>query len=272
MFSLYGENAGFPDVVHCERIVDRARGHGWVITPHRHSAMAQIFWLEGGEATAIIDGQAQQIKPGQFLYVPAQVVHGFDFAPDTEGVVVSIPLATLQRADPDDNALPGPDRPFARQIPAEFAHLLRLVIDGYSSAGIHRAQYLSGLVSATIAALAALAPTGHREVAVLPKIAALDALLTEHMGKGWRPRDYAAALHITTGQLTRLCHAARGQSASACIESTAMTEACRLLAFTRLPVAEVGYRLGYGDPSHFSRRFAAVVGERPSRYRARFAG
>lgn len=49
-----------------------------------------------------------------------------------------------------------------------------------------------------------------------------------------------------------------------------LTEARRLLAFTLLPVAEIGYRLGFPDPAYFSRRFRAATGESPSVYRARF--
>lgn len=74
----------------------------------------------------------------------------------------------------------------------------------------------------------------------------------------------------TPGHLNRLCQAALGTSASRHIEALTMTEARRLLAFTRLTVAEVGYRLGFADPSYFSRRFRAETGESPSAYRARF--
>jgi len=59
-------------------------------------------------------------------------------------------------------------------------------------------------------------------------------------------------------------------SASAYIEAHIIQEACRLLAFTQLSVAEVGYRLGFADPSYFSRRFRAVQQETPSVYRQRF--
>ena len=69
-----------------------------------------------------------------------------------------------------------------------------------------------------------------------------------------------------------LCRAATGASVSRHIETARMTEARRLLAFTRLPVAEIGYRLGFSDPPYFSRRFRAVTGETPSDYRERFAG
>ncbi|ESQ14979.1 MAG: helix-turn-helix domain-containing protein [Thiohalocapsa sp. PB-PSB1] len=49
-------------------------------------------------------------------------------------------------------------------------------------------------------------------------------------------------------------------------------QADRLLAFTRMPVAEAGRRLGCADPSHFSRRFRAARGESPGAYRARLHG
>jgi AraC family transcriptional activator of pobA len=55
------------------------------------------------------------------------------------------------------------------------------------------------------------------------------------------------------------------------IEAAMMAEARRLLAFTRLQVSEVGYRLGFSDPSYFSKRFKAKEGLTPLAYKARFA-
>ena len=51
-----------------------------------------------------------------------------------------------------------------------------------------------------------------------------------------------------------------------------MGEASRLLAFTRLPMSEIGYRLGFDDPSHFSKRFRAARGLAPSAYRRQLEG
>ncbi|MEF9606167.1 helix-turn-helix transcriptional regulator, partial [Paracoccus sp. PXZ] len=78
------------------------------------------------------------------------------------------------------------------------------------------------------------------------------------------------ALSITPGHLNRICRAATGESASRHIEKAVMTEASRLLAFTRLSVAEIGYRLGFSDPSYFSRRFRVMTGQSPTTYRDRF--
>lgn len=96
-------------------------------------------------------------------------------------------------------------------------------------------------------------------------------LIARHMAEGWGVADYASALSVTAGHLNRICRAATGTSAGRHIEIAVMTEASRLLAFTQLPVTEVGYRLGFDDPSYFSRRFRALRGEAPSDYRRRFA-
>lgn len=44
-------------------------------------------------------------------------------------------------------------------------------------------------------------------------------------------------------------------------------EACRLLENTQLRIKEVAYQLGYGDPYHFSRVFANVMGVPPRDFR-----
>ena len=44
-------------------------------------------------------------------------------------------------------------------------------------------------------------------------------------------------------------------------------EACRLLENTQLRIKEVAYQIGYGDPYHFSRVFANVMGVSPRGFR-----
>ena len=77
-FNLFGETTAFPDVVHCEAVLDRAGQHGWRISPHRHTQMAQVFQISSGAAQVTLDGLERRLEPGQYLYIPPQVVHGFD--------------------------------------------------------------------------------------------------------------------------------------------------------------------------------------------------
>jgi AraC family transcriptional activator of pobA len=47
-----------------------------------------------------------------------------------------------------------------------------------------------------------------------------------------------------------------------------MVEAKRLLLYTGMTVAEVGYDLGFEDPAYFTRFFAEREGRAPSAFRA----
>ncbi|MCA0962414.1 helix-turn-helix domain-containing protein [Salipiger bermudensis] len=273
-FNLFGETTAFPDVVHCEAVLDRAGQHGWRISPHRHTQMAQVFQISSGAAQVTLDGLERRLEPGQYLYIPPQVVHGFAFTRGTEGTVLSVPSPVVARLGPQAPALSdwlGSTQHGALSDGADA--LLTSVVEAYTSNGNFRAQRLVALTHALLAALAAentakgASPRGPNT-----QMQQLDALITAHLGEGWRAREYASALHVTTGHLNRVVRGAAGMSLTAYLETAVMTEACRLIAFTRLPVAEVGYRLGYADPPYFSRRFRLRMGETPSAYRMRVSG
>lgn len=268
---LFGETDSFPDVVHCERIRTRAGLHDWTISPHRHDQMAQVFHMESGRARVRIDGTETELLPGNFLYIPTRIVHGFAFSKGTEGLVLSFPLPVVTGVTPYTADLAQRlSRPIIGPVDAQMSALLSHCADASESTGTFRVQ---GLIALSHAILAAVAETGDAQAHDGPAhdtLTKFAALLATHIGDGWRPRDYAGALSITTGHLNRICRDTAGTSVSTFIERAVMTEACRLLAFTRLPVAEVAYRLGYTDPPYFSRRFRIVRGQTPSAYRARF--
>ncbi len=272
MFSLFGETGAFPDVVHCEPIRDRAGRHAWVIAPHRHTDMAQVFVMDRGCAAVRIDGQDEALADGEFLFLPAKSVHGFTFAQGAEGLVLSFPLAILSGAAPADLARLL-SRPLRHPAGGRIAELARQIHHAFRDTGPLRASLLVSLSQALLISVAEIAARRGQRVAPLPRrrMEAFERLIVQHMGDGWGAADYASALAITPGHLSRICRMATGQGATRHIETVLMTEARRLLAFTRLPVAEIGHRLGFDDPPYFSRRFRVATGETPSAYRLRFA-
>ena len=69
-----------------------------------------------------------------------------------------------------------------------------------------------------------------------------------------------------------MCLTLTGLSAHALIETTRLREACRLLAYTRMQVQEVGFATGFDDPAYFARAFRRGMGLSPGDYRARLNG
>lgn len=275
IFALFGETDHFPDVLHCESFSARAPIHAWHIEAHRHSNMAQLFVIRSGSVKAVVDGETSILKSMQFLYIPAQKVHQFDFQPETEGQVFSLPTNIVSATGP---AAPGIqtalEDPIIAPIAPNLDPLLTELERTTKTNGPFRAQRTVGLAHSVLAQIAEIGQDQHakKKAQTSDRMTKLNALLTQHMADGWLAKDYAQALSLTTGHLSRICRQATGLGANAYIDQAAMAEACRLLAFTQLPVSEVGYRLGFTDPSHFSKRFRSQRDQTPTDYRASFRG
>lgn len=273
-FNLFGETSAFPDVIHCERIRDRALRHDWQISPHRHAEMVQIFYMERGTASIWTDGQRHRLKDANLLFMPVHVVHRLQFIQGAEGVVLSFPLPVV-------NGIPalGAEgaaalrHPILAPVDPGMAALILQLEEVFRQVGIYRASQLITLSQALLVSVAAKAAARDASEAPLihRRMGEFDRLLRHNIMTGWGVGQFAQTMGITPGHLNRMCRAATAVSASRYIETAQMTEARRLLAFTQLGVAEIGYRLGFEDPPYFSRRFHQITGETPSAYRARFA-
>lgn len=273
VYHLFGETDTFPDVIHHERIRDRALRHDWRIMPHRHREMVQIFHMERGAASVQVDGRVFPLSDGDFLYIPALAVHSLAFRQGAEGGVFSFPLSLVL-------GLPSASEELARRlrypVKSEADRLLRLLlaalVEAFGQTGTFRASLLASTGKAILVAVAEAAQRAQEaeEPLALRRMGEFERLLRQHLHADWGPSAFAQSLGITPGHLNRICREATGESASSHIEAARMREASRLLAFTQLSIAEIGYRLGYEDPPYFSRRFRAVTGATPSAYRARF--
>jgi AraC-like DNA-binding protein len=86
-----------------------------------------------------------------------------------------------------------------------------------------------------------------------------------------RVEDYAERLGYSVRTLTRACLAACGRSAKQVVDARVALEAKRMLACEDEPVAEVGRRLGFPEPTNFGRFFIRETGRTPGEFRAAYA-
>lgn len=275
-FGLYGEVRETPGMLHCERISHRARVHDWQIAPHRHPNLHQIMLIRRGNARVTVDGRGRDLPLPILLNIPPWVVHGFRFASGTEGYVLTLP------ADAFPEIL-GDGAPLAATLarwgtcPAEPAMdtAFEALLSERSRDDATRAPMMRALGAQILchAARGLAAPgTGTAPARYDGHMQAFDAALHRHLRDGWRLTDYASALGLTPTHLNRVTRALAGMSAGRYIDARRAREAQRLLAYTRLPIAEIGYALGFEDPAYFSRAFRRQTGETPSMCRARLVG
>ncbi len=79
----------------------------------------------------------------------------------------------------------------------------------------------------------------------------------------------AAFLNCSLSTANRLCRANAGLSLLHWVRRQRLEQARLLLVGTRLPISEVGRRVGIENPFHFSKAFKQWLGESPRAYRRR---
>src|SRR5260370_19408751 len=82
-------------------------------------------------------------------------------------------------------------------------------------------------------------------------------------------RDYAKMLGVTTSHLREALRLETGLTAGELIRARLLLEAKRLLLHSELTIAEIGYELGFEDPSYFSRFVRREVETSPVEFRKR---
>lgn len=100
-----------------------------------------------------------------------------------------------------------------------------------------------------------------------PRVTRFFQLVETHYGTEHATSFYAAELCITAGYLNELVKSETGFSAKQYIINRLITEARRLLQFKEVPVAEIAWELGFGDPSYFVRLFRNETGVSPLAFR-----
>lgn len=268
-WQLYGERGAFPDILHLERIRDRAAGLDWRIAAHRHAQLAQVFVILRGAVDFDLDGRRMRPDLPALIYLPPGVVHGFAFAAGTDGWVLTLPVADHPEifAAPSELAAIS-----ATPLVAAAGRRLRAGLARLERIAAHRTPLRRSRLRGLAITLACEIFDAAETATADPRLTAFRDLVARHHAQHWPLARYAQAMGLSPRSLSRLCRGLAGQTPQQMIEAHLMNEACRLLAYTRLPAQGVAYQLGYQDPAYFARRFRKLTGASPGAYRRRLAG
>jgi AraC-like DNA-binding protein len=89
----------------------------------------------------------------------------------------------------------------------------------------------------------------------------------QHFQQWHRVSDYAGVIGCSEKSLGRAVLGVAGVSAKTFLSQRIVLEAKRLLVHTALPVATVGDRLGFAEPSNFVKFFRREAGQSPGQFR-----
>ncbi|MBV8125547.1 MAG: helix-turn-helix domain-containing protein [Burkholderiaceae bacterium] len=255
--------------------------HNWEIRPHRHATLIQMLLIETGQAHVEIDERELELRGPAVVWVPSFVVHGFGFAAETQGLVVTMEPGWLR------DMLSGAEglweelrhsRALALRRSSAPLRALQAASTGlkleYASTQAWRSLMLNS-AAATLAACIGRLPR-LVEVAPLPSGAKGRSLLhlarfREQVDRVFRSQPSLAELTeplgVTTTQMNRLCRQYLQCSALDVLHQRLLLEAKRELGYTTLQVRQISDRLGFSDPAYFTRFFQRLAGLSPKAWR-----
>ena len=97
-------------------------------------------------------------------------------------------------------------------------------------------------------------------------------LVEQHFANWHQVSAYASALGCSEKSLARAAHEVTGVTAKMIIVARISLEAKRLLAHTTSPVARIAERLGFDEPTNFTKFFKREAGCTPAEFRLRQRG
>lgn len=282
-FLLYGEQSqgAEPPFVHIETIAVRSRAYDWTIGAHRHDALSHVLLIRGGGGTFQLDGVERHFGSSVILTVPSKMVHGFNFLPETDGLVLTLSdsLLALARDALAETELAreasGPMLIDFDAEPAAFAEIASALDRLGAELARPRIGQLSSIrlqIALILVALARAARFHGEEAPYSSQDFKLVDSLRRRIGATLAEAPSVAALAadlgVTPARLNMACRRVAGCSTLHLLHAAILAEAKRALLYTEQPISEIAYSLGYEDPAYFSRFFSSRTGRTPSAFRA----
>lgn len=268
------------DFLHLEAIPVRSSRNDLTIRPHSHPEHAQFLLVTNGGGHIRVEDGHWGLAPPTLMVIPPAAVHEINFAPHTDGQVITAAASFVREAVGTDEALaqvvaaPGHYTPAAS--PGDWDGLLDAFswIDrefGRSAPG--RRTAITAHFQRILVALARLRDRGDLAQAALTRpdadiVARYRGLIEARFRAPPQLTAFADDLHVTYARLNAACRAVTGKSALKLLHERQMIEAKRNLLYTRMSIAEVGHAVGFQDPAYFNRFFTRHAGRSPGAFRA----
>lgn len=193
----------------------------------------------------------------------------------SRGLLLSIPLGSLTQALPATPIGDQMRRTLSQDlsVSAEGSTALTDLLEGLAreasaaepGADLAQMQYLTLVlltlwrVARTDLVVLGRAPQGLSERFVL--------LAGQRAREHWTVDRYAAELQVSRDRLGSAVKRTTGLSPQAYLHRLLTREAMELLANTGMPVSQIAFRLGFGDPAYFTRFFRRQAEQTPAAFR-----
>jgi AraC-like DNA-binding protein len=250
-------------------------------TPHR-TGFYHIVWFEEGKGTQFIDFTPVSTSPGSLLFIHKDMVKQFDVKPEFKGKIILFTdtfFSTQQHHSSylntsvlfndffnvahlqiqKDNS--SPIASIFSQLEIEFKNSY----DEYKPIILQNLLHNLMLNSERLYRIFHLQEI--KKGNALTVLIQFKNILEIHYHQCKKVSFYAEKLHLTEKKLAKCTMETIGKTAKEMIQGRTILEAKRLLAHTNLSIKEIGFRLGFDEPTNFVKYFKNAENIIPSTFR-----
>jgi AraC-like DNA-binding protein len=243
--------------------------------PHRHNYYS-VIWSLSAKGKHIIDFKEYPILPNYIFFVSPEQVHQVITDPEPTGYVILFTpefleknsirkdfIANLKLFQPSDETPP-------LMLSDTMAETLKTFAQQMFSAFHTRDDLFLETIGAYLKLFliecnghCSLTPGTNTQSIEVGKtlVKKFKGVVEKHFMKWHQVKEYADTLNVTPNYLNEVIKSSINISAKDFIQNRLILEAKRMLVFTEKNGKEIGFALGFEDPSHFSKFFKSNTGQ-----------
>jgi AraC family transcriptional regulator, transcriptional activator of pobA len=248
--------------------------------PHR-ADFYHIIWIEKGNTTHLVDFKPVKVSGNSLLFINKGKVHFFDSSEKFEGKLVLFTDRFFCKNQNDIDFLKSSIlfNDLLENSPLKLGgvklQLVRLfeLMEMEAASAPHDCQ--SDILKNYLHNLLLLCDEQKRKLGFkeIPKGPDRDyailfmSMVNENFGTFKSVKAYAKKIHISEKRLNRATSKIFGKSPKEMINDRVLLEVKRLLVHTNQTIKQIGFSLGFNEPTNFIKYFRQHEGQTPSEFR-----
>jgi AraC family transcriptional regulator, transcriptional activator of pobA len=271
---LMYNDAPMPFVIKRVEGIDNAT-LGMEVYPHRHNYYS-VIWPFSGSGKHIIDFNEYPILPHHVFFVSPWQVHQVIINSSLTGYVILFTTEFLNRNSIRNDFIDNlklfrkSDETPPLLLSERMTATLRTFADNMMSAFNAQSDMFLEIIGAYLKlfliecnGLCILSPGSNLQNIEVSKtlVKSFKDLVEKKYSKSHQVKYYAEELNVTPNYLNEVIKASVNIPAKEFIQDRLILEAKRMVVFTGKSAKEIGFELGFDDPSHFSKFFKSNTGQ-----------
>ncbi|RYC69271.1 MULTISPECIES: helix-turn-helix domain-containing protein [Spirosoma] len=278
---LYGETMTGADgeYLFSELIETRSRTFDWIIQPHIHARLLQVFLVLSGRVEFKDASRTRQLEGPCLLLIPPTALHGFVYSADVTGHILTLSDTWIDGLFPASSGVASMlghvqcltvfDGAYSPQTVQE---LIRHIDDELFDDRPEKRGMVQACLQRLFIVLYRIWQQNHDlenrpDDPYLRYFRAFQQRIRQ-VGGRHSIGQFADELAVSPVHLNRICQAVAGKSALQLVQEHRLNEARKYLLYTSYTVSEIAYLLEFDYPNYFARFFRKHTGLSPTDYRA----